>query len=213
MNLERVQLGIGPRAIDAEPYRALPGAAAVREPADITGPRLEGLAEAKAQIQLATQLRSAMADAGHGSQDSPGKSDTVTGARRLLARAAAYLGPRAELNARILLAAALEQAGNRKEAESTLWPALETCSRLSLVRPVLDGGPSCLELVRATSARLRREPAPEVGSPELPRFLSILIRLEAQARTNRDAGWSAEPVPPPARAPLFRNRACHNANR
>ena len=140
---------------------------------------------------LATQLRSAMADAERGGTDSPGTLDTVQGARILLARAAAYLGPRAELNARILLAGALEQAGNREEAERTLRPALETCSRLGLVRPVLDGGASCLELVRAISARLRREPARE-GGHELPRFLSVLIRLDSQARTNRDAGWSAE---------------------
>ncbi|QCO96848.1 hypothetical protein FCN77_02850 [Arthrobacter sp. 24S4-2] len=194
MNLERVQLGFSPRTSDAEPHGDLLGAAVGQEAAT-TGPRLEGLAETKHQIQLATQLRSAMADAGHGGPDSPGRLDTVNGARRLLSRAAAYLGPRAELNARILLAAALEQAGNREEAETTLWPALETCSRLGLVRPVLDGGAGCPELVRAISARLRREPARE-GGHELPRFLSILIRLDSQAKTNRDAGWSAEAVSP-----------------
>lgn len=195
MNFERVQLGISPRTVDAEP-RNVPGAAVARDAAAGAGPRLEGLAETRHQILLATQLRSAMADAERGGTDSPGTRDTVQGARHLLARAAAYLGPRAELNARILLAGALEQAGNREEAETTLRPALDTCSRLGLVRPVLDGGASCLELVRAISARLRREPARE-GGHELPRFLSILIRLDSQAKTNRDAGWSAEPAASP----------------
>lgn len=195
MNLERVQLGISPRTI---PDHALLDAAAAPEAAHPSGPRLEGLAETRYQIQLATQLRAAMAAAGHEGTDSPIRLDTVLGARHLLWRAAAYLGPRAELNARILLAVALQQSGNREEAESTLLPALETCSRLGLVRPLLDGGAGCLELVRAISARLRREPAPEGVSPELPRFLSILIRLDSQARTNRDSGWPAEPATPAA---------------
>jgi ATP/maltotriose-dependent transcriptional regulator MalT len=195
MNLERVQLGISPRTI---PDHALLDAAAAPEAAHPSGPRLEGLAETRYQIQLATQLRAAMAAAGHEGTDSPSRLETVRGARHLLSRAAAYLGPRAELNARILLAVALQQSGNREEAESTLLPALETCSRLGLVRPLLDGGAGCLELVRAISARLRREPAPEGVSPELPRVLSILIRLDSQARTNRDSGWPAEPATPAA---------------
>ena len=196
MNLERVQLGISPRTIRAAPDGDILGAAVAREAADSTGPRLEGLAETKHQIQLATLLRSALAGAGQECTGSPSKPDTVKGARHLLSRATAYLGPRAELNARILLAVALEQAGNRTDAETTLWPALETSSRLGLVRPVLDGGAGCLELVRAISARLRRGPAPEGASHEFPRFLSVLIRLDAQAKTNRDAGFSAEPVRP-----------------
>lgn len=214
MNLERVQLGISPRATGGETPGTAAGeeaavegttgrAAAGDEAAGAIGPRLEGLAETRHQIRLATRLRSALAGAGHEGAASPGPVATVENARRLLSRAAAYLGPRAELNARILLAAALERAGNREEAETTLLPALDTCSRLGLVRPVLDGGAGCLELVRAISARLRREPAPAQVSPELPRFLSVLIRLDSQAKTGRDAGWSAEPartVPGPGTA-------------
>jgi len=61
MNQERVQLGISPRTIRAEPHGDLLGAAVAQEAADSPGPRLEGLSETKHQIQLATQLRSAMA--------------------------------------------------------------------------------------------------------------------------------------------------------
>ncbi|HSN37742.1 MAG TPA: LuxR C-terminal-related transcriptional regulator [Arthrobacter sp.] len=198
MNQERVQLGISPRTPREEPRGDFPGTAAVQQAADAIGPRLEGLAETKHQIGLATQLRSALAGAGHEGPASPGHLAVVEGARRLLSRATAYLGPRAELNARILLVAALEQSGNREEAETTLLPALDTCSRLGLVRPVLDGGAGCLELVRAISARLRREPAPEEVSHELPRFLSVLIRLDSQVRSSRDSGWSVEPSRPVA---------------
>ncbi|QCB95709.1 LuxR family transcriptional regulator [Arthrobacter sp. PAMC25564] len=195
INLERVQLGISPRPGPAEPHQAMLPAAAGAETAaaaEAAGPRLEGLAEARHQILLATQLRSAMAGAGRAGQGST--TATVNAARHLLARATAYQGPRAELNARIVLSAALEQAGHRDEAEATLLPALATCCRLGLVRPVLDGGPSCLELVRALSAKQRRGSPTDGVSPELPRFLSILIRLDSQARTNRDAGWSSGPA-------------------
>jgi serine/threonine-protein kinase PknK len=195
INLERVQLGISPRPRRAEPPEvSLPAAAAAAEAIEAVGPRLEGLAEAKHQILLTTQLRSAMAAAGRAGAGSPTNQATANAARHLLARAAAYQGPRAELNARILLSAALEQAGNRDEAEATLLPALDTCCRLGMVRPVVDGGASCLEVVRAISAKQRRGSLTDSVSPELPRFLSILIRLDSQTKTNRDAGWSSGPV-------------------
>lgn len=189
LNLERVHLGINPRPVQGGPFAGL-------HPAAVSpGGRLEGLAEINHQILLTTQLRSAMAGSEVQGGDSRLESAAVYTARHLLARAAAYTGPRAELNARILLAVVLGQAGNREEAEDVLLPALDTCCRLGLVRPVLDVGASSLDLVRAISAKLRRGSLPDGVSHELPRFLSILIRLDSQAKANRDAGWSAVPAP------------------
>jgi serine/threonine-protein kinase PknK len=195
ISLERVHLGISPPPSQSESREVELPPAVAKEAPEALGPRLEGLAETKHQILLTTQLRSAMADAEHKGADSPRNTAIVSAARHLLGRATAYQGPRAELNARILLSAALEQAGNREEAEVTLLPALGTCCRLRIVRPVLDAGASCLELVRTISARLRRGPVPDGVSHELPRFLSILIRLDSQTKTSRDAGWTPGPVP------------------
>lgn len=189
LNLERVHLGINPQAVQGGPFTGLPPAAVTPEG------RLAGLAETNHQILLTTQLRAAMAGSERQGGDSRLDSATVNTARHLLARTAAYTGPRAELNARILLAAVLGQAGDREEAEDVLLPALDTCCRLGLVRPILDVGASSLELVRAISAKLRRGSLPDGISQEVPRFLSILIRLDSQAKTNRDAGWSSVPVP------------------
>ncbi|MFK4296721.1 serine/threonine-protein kinase PknK [Arthrobacter sp. GAS37] len=177
INLERVQLGLKSRTFQ-------PGLAPVPVVHGTTGQRLEGLAETSYQIFLTTQIRSALADAAPADGTTPEHLATVEKARYLLDRAAAYTGPRAELHARILLAAALQQAGLHSEAEETLLPALNTCCRLDLVRPVLDGGVACSELVRSISEELRLGTANYDYHPNLGSFLSLLIRLDLNTAVN-----------------------------
>jgi len=179
INLERVQLGIKSRPFQRGPAPDVP--AVLGSP----GHRLEGLAEARYQIFLATQIRAALAETGPSGPVVAELPAAVEAARLLLGRAAAYTGPRAELHARILLAAALQRAGLPDEAEETLLPALNTCCRLGLVRPVLDGGTGCSELVRTISEKLRLGTANYDHHPDLGEFLSLLIRLDSDTAVNR----------------------------
>ncbi|KRE59383.1 hypothetical protein ASG92_22390 [Arthrobacter sp. Soil736] len=179
INLERVQLGLKSRTF--QPGLA-PGVPVVH---GTPGQRLEGLAETSYQIFLATQIRSALADAAPAGAATPEHLAAVEMARLLLGRAAAYSGPRSELHARILLSAALQQAGLHDEAEDIIVPALNTCCRLGLVRPVLDGGAACSELVRTVSEKLRLGTANYDYHPDLGGFLSLLIRLDSNAAVNR----------------------------
>jgi serine/threonine-protein kinase PknK len=196
INLERVQLGLQSKPL--QPGRAT-GVPVVH---GTPGQRLEGLAETSYQIVLATQIRSALA-AYPADAATPEQLAAVEIARLLLERAGAYSGPRAELHARILLAAALQQAGLHGEAEDTLIPALNTCCRLGLVRPVLDGGAACSELVRTVSEKLRLGTANFEYQHDLGVFLSLLIRLDSNTAVNRGSSpprsaatqYSGSPVP------------------
>jgi serine/threonine-protein kinase PknK len=179
INLERVQLGIRPGPFQPR------GAAGFPPMHGKAGQRLEGLDETNYEIFLATQIRSDMGNAGTVGATTSEQLATVEKARYLLGRAAAYTGPRAELHARILLASALQQAGLHGEAEETLLPALNTCCRLGLVRPVLDGGVACSELVHSISEELRLGTANFDYHPNLGSFLSLLIRLDLNTAVNR----------------------------
>jgi serine/threonine-protein kinase PknK len=189
INLERVHLGIKSRPFQRGPAPDVP--AVLGSP----GHRLEGLAEASYQIFLATQVRAALAETGPSGPVVAELPAAVEAARLLLGRAAAYTGPRAELHARILLAGALQRAGLPDEAEETLLPALNTCCRLGLVRPVLDGGAGCSELVRTISEKLRLGTANYDRHPDLGEFLSLLIRLDSDTAVNRGSS------PPRSAAP------------
>ncbi len=179
INLERAQLGINPGPFQPPSTTDFPPGPGA------PGQRLEGLSEASYQIFLATQIRSEMAKTGSAGADTSDPLATVEKARYLLGRAAAYSGPRAELHARILLASALQQAGLHREAEETLLPALNTCCRLGFVRPVLDGGVACSELVHSISEELRLGTSKYDFHPDLGTFLSLLIRLDSNAAVNR----------------------------
>lgn len=189
INLERVQMGLKSRTF--QPALA-PGVPVVHV---TPGQRLEGLAESSYQIFLATQIRSALADAALAGAAAPEQLAVVETARLLLGRAAAYLGPRSELHARLLLSAALQQAGLHDQAEDMILPALNTCCGLGLVRPVLDGGAACSELVRTVSEKLRLGTANYDSHPDLGGFLSLLIRLDSNAAVNRGSS------PPRSMAP------------
>jgi len=178
INLERVQLGI-----DTQPFDPA-NSPACAEGTDPLEERRPGLAETKYQILIATLIRSELASTPPATRDS-GQSSTVDAARLLWQRAAAYSGPRAELHARILLAEALHHAGRQADAEETLLPALDTCCRLALVRPLLDGGPGCSELVKTISDKLRLGATTYACTPELGPFLSLLIRLDSNTAVNR----------------------------
>ncbi|QDG66788.1 LuxR family transcriptional regulator [Pseudarthrobacter sp. NIBRBAC000502772] len=184
INLERVHMGLRPKPF--QPGLA-PGVPVVH---GTPGQRLEGLSESSYQIFLATQIRAALADAAPAVAATPEHLSAVETARLLLERAAAYLGPRSELHARLLLSAALQQAGLHYEAEETVLPALNTCCRLGLVRPVLDGGAACSELVRSVSEKLRLGTVNYDCHPDLGGFLSLLIRLDSNAAVNRGSSPS-----------------------
>lgn len=179
INLERVHLGINSKRFQLG--RAL--GAPIPRPAPEQ--RLEGLAETTYEISLATQILSELTAAETAGAATPEHLATVEKARYLLERAAAYSGPRAELHARILLASALQQAAVHGEAEETLLPALNACCRLGFVRPVLDGGVACSELVHSISEKLRLGTANYDYHPNLGAFLSLLIRLDSNTRASR----------------------------
>jgi serine/threonine-protein kinase PknK len=179
VNLERAHLGIRPGHFQPASVTGSP-------PEQGTpGQRLNGLDEAIYDIYLATQVRSEMVKAGAVGAATLERLATVEKARNLLGRAAAYSGPRAELHARILLASALQQAGLHGEAEETLLPALNTCCRLGFVRPVLDGGIACSELVRSISEKLRLGTCNYDHHPDLGPFLSLLIRMDSNTAVTR----------------------------
>ncbi|MGO4382684.1 LuxR C-terminal-related transcriptional regulator [Specibacter sp. RAF43] len=178
MNLERVRMGLAPR-----PFHPADAAEAF-EGDDVHGPRLDGLAESNYQIVLATRIRSDLAAAHISGAGSPEGLAAVETARLLLGRAAAHTGPRAELHARILLVEALQQAGLQHEAEDTLLPALETCHRLGLVRPLLDGGAGCSAVLHALSEKVRLGRAKNLDA-DLGSFLSLLIRLDSNTAVAR----------------------------
>jgi serine/threonine-protein kinase PknK len=179
INLERVHLGIKPGPLRSR------GATGFPPVHGTPGQRLEGLAEATYQSLLATEIGSEMARSGTAGTATSEHLATVDKARYLLERAAAYLGPRAELHARILLASALQQAGLHGEAEETFLLALNTCCRLGFVQPVLDGGAACSELVLSISEGLRLGTANHAYHPDLGSFLSLLIRLHSNTALNR----------------------------
>src|SRR5665647_2389550 len=75
-------------------------------------------------------------------------------------------------------------SGRHADAAETLMPALVACSGLGLVRPILDGGPACLEIVHGISSRLNGDPAQPSGLAE---FLLLLLCTGGAAAPPADA--------------------------
>jgi serine/threonine-protein kinase PknK len=159
---ERVQLGFNSPL--SESVTATAGWPGGRAPAT-------GLGDLNERIVLTTDIRSALF---RGSPDvPPAAAVNVERALELLERTNARGGARAQLGARVLLAATLQRSGRPADAAETLMPALVACSGLGLVRPILDGGPACLDIVHGISSRLNGDPA---QPPGLAAFLLLLLR-------------------------------------
>ncbi|TFC49697.1 LuxR family transcriptional regulator [Cryobacterium sp. TMT1-21] len=163
---ERIQLGFNFQL----PDRTLP--AGLHDEQHRIGDLGSGLAETNYRIALATEIRAAL------SPDASRDLATASAERahELLDRTRARGGARAHLGAQILLAATLQHAGRRVEAMDALTPALVTCNALGLVRPILDGGPGCLQIVQDVADRVRGGRWEGPQAPGLPEFLSLLLQ-------------------------------------
>ncbi|MFD7008055.1 protein kinase [Rhodococcus jostii] len=81
--------------------------------------------------------------------------------------------PRAFLNAALLKVEVLASAGREEAAVAELWPLVEQCARLGLIRPVLDAGPAVSRLARSLRTQLY-ERGDTTASPVLDAYLADL---------------------------------------
>jgi serine/threonine-protein kinase PknK len=161
---ERVQLGL-----NSPPSGSVATAAAI--PPGGRAPAATGLGDLNERIVLTTDIRAALFGGTPGAP--PAAAVDVERALELLERTTARGGARAQLGARVLLAATLQHSGRHAEAQETLIPALVACSGLGLARPILDGGPACLEILHGISNRLTGDPDQPSGLAE---FILLLLR-------------------------------------
>ena len=85
-------------------------------------------------------------------------------AEALVGRLRGQVRPRALLQARLLLASCLAEAGRTTEAENILAPAAAKCAELGLLRYLLDGGPR----IAPALAALREDQRNNRWQPEWP---------------------------------------------
>ncbi|KAF0969808.1 MULTISPECIES: serine/threonine-protein kinase [Gordonia] len=143
---ERIRSGIGASALSADSF-----------PAEMPHDLPDGIVQVTAEKTEEAAIRALLAV---GTTDT--RNAACRRARALAGSIDATTRPRAELDARLLLAECLAASGSLAEAEELLLPILDRCARLGLVQPVLDAGSGVQHIVRRLGTTARGDVDPVV---------------------------------------------------
>lgn len=143
---ERIRSGIGASALSADSF-----------PAEMPHDLPDGIVQVTAEKTEEAAIRALLAVS-----TTDTRNAACRRARALAGSIDATTRPRAELDARLLLAECLAASGSLAEAEELLLPILDRCARLGLVQPVLDAGSGVQHIVRKLGTTARRDVDPVV---------------------------------------------------
>nr|WP_231390373.1 serine/threonine-protein kinase [Nocardia sp. CNY236] len=160
---ERLRLGL---PLDATQRRSID----FGEPTPLqAGHRLTGAALLTAEAEELAAIRLLLAEREQGSRDR-----AVRRARALYDHVLERRRPRAQLDASLLLAECLADAGWVGEATKLLLPAVATCAGLGWTRPLLDAGPGVVGILRVL--RVDLPASTQLGDTHVPAaFLDELL--------------------------------------